>query len=146
MKDRSSHEILPDDKPVPFFPDHLMTEFWVAVGFVGVAFIIGFLGMLHPIGLQAPADPLNTPLHVKPEWYFLFLYQFLKLVPGTLFWGQVDGRQLVVVTVAVGLLAFMLFPIFDKKEDTKQARNRRAIYVAIAVVIVIALTIWGEVS
>ena len=41
MKDRSSHEILPDDKPVPFFPDHLMTEFWVAMGFLGAPYRFG---------------------------------------------------------------------------------------------------------
>jgi ubiquinol-cytochrome c reductase cytochrome b subunit len=146
MKDRSSHEILPDDKPVPFFPNHLMTEFWVAMGFVVLAIIVGALGMMHHIGLEDPADPLNTPLHVKPEWYFLFLYQFLKVVPGTLFWGQVDGRQLVVVAVAIGLLGFMFLPFLEKKEDSKKARNLRAVYVVIALIIVVALTIWGEVS
>jgi len=144
--DKSSHEILPGDEPVPFFPDHLLTEVWVAVGFIVLAVIVGILGLMNPVGLQAPADPLNTPLHVKPEWYFLFLYQFLKLVPGTLFWGQVDGRQLVVVAVAVGLLLFMFLPFIDTKEDTKRARLIRTILAAAALVVVIALTIWGEVS
>jgi len=144
--DKSSHEILPGDEPVPFFPNHLSTEMWVAVGFIVLAVIVGILGLMTPIGLQEPADPLNTPLHVKPEWYFLFLYQFLKVVPATLFWGQVDGRQLVVVGVAIGLLVFMFLPFIDTKEDTKRTWIIRAVSVAIALVIVIALTIWGEVS
>jgi len=144
--DKSSHEILPGDEPVPFFPNHLLTELWVAVGFIVLAVVVGILGMMNPVGLQEPADPLNTPLHVKPEWYFLFLYQFLKFVPGTLFWGQVDGRQLVVVVVAVGLLAFMFLPFIDKKVDTKRAMLIRATWAAVALIVVIALTIWGEVS
>ena len=144
--DKSSHDILPGDEPVPFFPNHLMTEFWVAVGFIVLAFVVGYLGMMKPVGLEAPADPLNTPLHVKPEWYFLFLYQFLKVVPATLFWGQVDGRQLVVVCTAVCLMAFMFLPFIDTKEDTKKAWVLRAVSVVIALVIVIALTVWGEVS
>ncbi len=144
--DKSSHEILPGDEPVPFFPDHLLTEVWVAVGFIVLAVIVGLLGLMNPVGLQAPADPLNTPLHVKPEWYFLFLYQFLKVVPGTLFWGQVDGRQLVVVGVMVALLLFMFLPFIDKKEDTRRSWLIRAVLVAVALVVVIALTIWGEVS
>jgi len=123
-----------------------MTEAWVAVGFIVLAVIVGILGLMNPVGLQAPADPLDTPLHVKPEWYFLFLYQLLKFIPGTLFWGQVDGRQLVVVAVAVGLLAFMLLPFIDTKEDTKRARLIRAVLAAVALLVVIALTIWGEVS
>lgn len=146
MKDRSSHEILPDDKPVPFFPDHLMTEFWVAMGFLGLAIIVGAIGMSVPIGLQDPADPLNTPLHVKPEWYFLFLYQMLKVVPDYVFFGQIEGRVLVTVGTIVGLLGLMLLPFFDKRDDTKRAWRIRAVLSAVVVIIIIALTIWGEVS
>ena len=146
MKDRSSHEILPDDKPVPFFPNHLMTEFWVAMGFLGLAIIIGAIAMFSPVGLQAPADPLNTPLHVKPEWYFLFLYQLLKVVPDYVFFGQIEGRVLVTVGAIVGLLGLMLLPFFDKKDDTKRAWRIRAILSAVVLIIIITLTIWGEVS
>lgn len=146
MKDRSSHEILPDDKPVPFFPNHLMTEFWVAMGFLGLAIIIGAIAMFSPVGLQAPADPLNTPLHVKPEWYFLFLYQLLKVVPDYVFFGQIEGRVLVTVGAIVGLLGLMLLPFFDKKDDTKRAWRIRAVLSAVVVIVIIALTIWGEVS
>jgi quinol-cytochrome oxidoreductase complex cytochrome b subunit len=146
MKDRSSHEILPDDKPVPFFPDHLMTEFWVAMGFLGLAIIVGAIGMFMPVGLQDPADPLNTPLHVKPEWYFLFLYQLLKVVPDYVFFGQIEGRVLVTVGTIVGLMALMLLPFFDKKDDTKRAWWIRAGLSALVLIIIIALTIWGEVS
>ena len=146
MKDRSSHEILPDDKPVPFFPNHLMTEFWVAMGFLGLAIIIGAIAMSSPVGLQAPADPLNTPLHVKPEWYFLFLYQLLKVVPDYVFFGQIEGRVLVTVGAILGLLVLMLLPFFDKKDDTKRALRVRAVLSAVVVIIIIALTIWGELS
>ena len=146
MKDRSSHEILPDDKPVPFFPNHLMTEFWVAMGFLGLAIIIGAIAMFSPVGLQAPADPLNTPLHVKPEWYFLFLYQLLKVVPDYVFFGQIEGRVLVTVGAIVGLLGLMLLPFFDKKDDTQRAWRIRTVLSAVVVIVIIALTIWGEVS
>ena len=146
MKDRSSHEILPDDKPVPFFPDHAMTELWVAVGILGLAILVGVIGMFNHIGLEDPADPLNTPLHVKPEWYFLFLYQLLKVVPDYVFFGQIEGRVFITVAVIVGLLAFMFLPFIEKKDDTKRAWWIRAALSVIALIIVIALTLWGEVS
>jgi ubiquinol-cytochrome c reductase cytochrome b subunit len=123
-----------------------MTEFWVAMGFLGLAIIIGAIGMFMPVGLQEPADPLNTPLHVKPEWYFLFLYQLLKVVPDYVFFGQIEGRVLVTVGTIVGLLGLMLLPFFDKKEDTKRAWWIRAGLSALVLIIIIALTIWGEVS
>ena len=132
------------DKTVPFFPDHFMTELWVALGIVGIFVIIGIIGMFNHIGLEDPADPLNTPLHVKPEWYFLFLYQLLKVVPPYIW--QIEGRMFITVAVIVGLVAFMFLPFFDKKEDTKRAWWIRAALSAIAILIVIALTVWGEMS
>jgi quinol-cytochrome oxidoreductase complex cytochrome b subunit len=134
------------DESVPFFPNHFMTEFRVALVIIGLFVIVGVLGMVNHIGLEDPADPLNTPLHVKPEWYFLFLYQLLKVVPDYIFWGQIEGRVFVTVATIVGLLAFMFLPFFDKKDDTKRTWWIRAALSVIALIIVIALTIWGEVS
>ena len=134
------------DESVPFFPNHFMTEFRVALVIIGLFVIVGVLGMVNHIGLEDPADPLNTPLHVKPEWYFLFLYQLLKVVPDYVFWGQIEGRVFVTVATIVGLLAFMFLPFLDKKDDTKRAWWIRAALSVIALIIIIALTIWGEVS
>ena len=132
---------------VSFFPDHFMTEFYVVIGIVVLAIIIGALGMLSPVGLQPPADPLNTPLHVKPEWYFLFLYQLLKLVPSYILFGQIEGRVFITSVVIVALVAWMFLPFFDHQEDSsRKDMLRRGIYSAVALIIIIALTIWGEVS
>jgi quinol-cytochrome oxidoreductase complex cytochrome b subunit len=129
---------------VPFFPDHFMTEFYVALGFIGLAVIVGILGMMSPVGLQERADPMNTPLHVKPEWYFLFLYQILKVIPPKIL--GIDGTAFGVVSVILVLIIATLWPFFDKKEDTKKARWIRVIVTILGLIIVIALTIWGEVS
>jgi quinol-cytochrome oxidoreductase complex cytochrome b subunit len=76
-------ESQPDYKDsIPFFPDHFSTEFKVVLGVLGVVLIFGILGLVAPLGLGEPADPLNTPLH-GPEWYFPALYQLLKYVPKT---------------------------------------------------------------
>ena len=129
---------------VPFFPDHFMTEFYVVLGIVIVAIIIGILGILFPVGLQAPADPLNTPLHVKPEWYFLGLYQLLKYVPPTVL--GINGPMFAVVGIILALLVVTIWPFLDKKADSKRAMRVRAIGVAVFAVLVIIMTIWGEVS
>jgi len=129
---------------VPFFPNHFMTEFYVVIGITILAIVIGALGMLSPVGLQEPADPLNTPLHVKPEWYFLALYQLLKFVPPTIL--GINGPMFAVVSIIFALLVVTLLPFLDKKADTRKALLLRAIGVAIFVISAIALTIWGEVS
>ena len=129
---------------VPFFPDHFMTEFYVVIGIVVLAIVIGTMGMLFPVGLQAPADPLNTPLHVKPEWYFLALYQLLKYVPPSIL--GINGPMFAVVGILLAVVVLAIWPFLDRKEDSKKAMRVRAIGVAVFVVLAIALTIFGEVS
>jgi len=129
---------------VPFFPNHFMTEFYVVIGIVALAIVVGALGMLSPVGLQAPADPLDTPLHVKPEWYFLALYQLLKYVPSTVL--GIEGPMFAVTVMVVAVLAVVIWPFLDRKTDSKKAMRIRAIVTAVGVVLAIALTIWGEVS
>lgn len=128
---------LDKDDSIPFYPDHVRTEFKVVLGVLGVVILLGILGLIAPLGLGEPADPLNTPLHVKPEWYFLALYQLLKFIPKT------AGAVAPVILV----LFVIIWPFLDRGvETTKRNQRIRFILVAIGMVIMIALTIWGEVS
>jgi len=129
---------------VPFFPHHFMTEFYVVIGIVVLAIVVGALSVFFPVGLQAPADPLDTPLHVKPEWYFLAMYQLLKYVPPSVL--GIEGPMFAVVMIAVAVLVVTLWPFLDRKEDSKKAIRMRAIITVVGVILAIALTIWGEVS
>ncbi|HKZ44110.1 MAG TPA: hypothetical protein VJZ78_03635 [Anaerolineales bacterium] len=130
---------------VPFYPDHIRTEFYVVIGILVVVVIIGVLGMLFPLGLQAPADPLDTPLHVKPEWYFLALYQILKYIPPSVL--GIDGPVFGVVSILLAVVLVALWPFIDrKKEDSRKAMRIRFILTIIGVIVLIAMTIWGEVS
>ena len=128
---------LTKDESVPFYPDHVRTEFKVTVGIILIVMAIGFIGLLIPVGLGAPADPLNTPEHVKPEWYFLSLYQLLKFIPKT------SGA----VAPVLAIIVLTLWPFIDRRPDRSPRVQRiRAIFVVIVLAILVALTIWGEVS
>ncbi len=129
---------------VPFYPDHVKTEFYVVLGILGLAIIIGVLGLFFPVGLQDPADPLNTPLHVKPEWYFLALYQLLKYIPPQVL--GIDGTIFGVTSIIIALLVVVIWPFLDNKPDNKKAMRLRTIVTIIGVILVVAITIWGEVS
>jgi len=129
---------------VPFFPNHFMTEFYVVIGIVVLAIVIGVLGMLFPVSLQLPADPLNTPLHVKPEWYFLALYQILKFVPSSVL--GIEGPMFAVTMIVVAVILVAIWPFLDRKEDSKKAMRIRAIITFLGVILAIVLTVWGEVS
>lgn len=128
---------LEHEESIPFFPDHVKTEFKVVLGVLGVALIFGILGLLAPVGLGEPADPLNTPLHIKPEWYFLALYQLLKYIPKT------AGA----VSPVIFVLLVTIWPFLDRKTETsRRPQSIRFIVVVVGLVLLIALTIWGELS
>lgn len=123
-----------EGETIPFFPDHVITEAKVVLGIMILVIIIGIIGSFAPVGVEEPADPLNTPAHVKPEWYFLALYQMLKFVPET--FG--------VVSIVLAVIVVALWPFIDrKKETTTKARNIRFVITIIGVIVVIAMTIWG---
>ena len=130
---------------IPFYPDHVKTEFYVVIGILVIVLIIGIAGMINPVGVGEPADPLNTPLHVKPEWYFLSLYQILKKIPPMIL--GIEGKVIGVVLpiVLVGLI--FIWPFLDNKPDkTKRNYWIRMAIVTFVIVTIIALTVWGEVS
>jgi len=125
------------DDTIPFYPDHVLTEFWVAVGLLVIIIIIGMIGMFSPVGIGDPADPMDTPAHVKPEWYFLALYQLLKFIP----------KSAGAVGPVIALILLTLLPFIDSKPDkSKKSQRIRFFTVLFLLVISIGLTIWGEVS
>lgn len=125
------------EETIPFFPDHVRTEAWVALGVIGLVMAVAVIGWLAPVGLGDPADPMNTPLHIKPEWYFLGLYQLLKFVP----------QNVGIGVIAVGVGALFFVPFLDRKPDSSPlAARRRMIGAAVVVIVLLVLTVWGEFS
>jgi cytochrome b6-f complex subunit 4 len=125
------------DETIPFYPDHFRTElrvvFWITI----IIAVIGVIGYLMPVGIGDPADPMDTPAHVKPEWYFLAIYQILKFIPKTI------GALLPVVLI----LLITIMPFLDRKPDRSASIYRkRLISVVIGLIVLTVLTIWGEVS
>jgi len=125
------------EESIPFYPDHFLTELKVTIGLLVLVVLIGIMGLINPVGVGDQADPMNTPTHVKPEWYFLALYQLLKFIPKT------AG----VVIPIIGVIILIIWPFFDrKKEETRRPQRIRLIVSIIGIIIFIAMTIWGEVS
>ncbi|MBN1312623.1 MAG: hypothetical protein JXB30_14500 [Anaerolineae bacterium] len=121
----------------PFNPRLFYIELRMTVILVVTVSVFGILGQMHPIGLGAPADPLSTPEHIKPEWYFLGLYQVLKFIPKT------AGALLPIL----GLLPVVLWPFIDRKPDiSRHARWMRLGLAAALIIVAIAFTVWGALS
>ncbi|MBX9724146.1 MAG: cytochrome bc complex cytochrome b subunit, partial [Candidatus Obscuribacterales bacterium] len=69
-----------------FFPNFFYKDILVWILAMNVLFV---LVMLSPWGIGPEADPFApAPIGIKPEWYFLAPFQFLKLVPPTIGGGD----------------------------------------------------------
>nr|AAR06160.1 cytochrome b [Loxodonta cyclotis] len=78
--------LISDSDKIPFHPYYTIKDF---LGLLILILLLLLLALLSPDMLGdpdnfMPADPLNTPLHIKPEWYFLFAYAILRSVPNKL--------------------------------------------------------------
>ena len=61
-----------------FFPDHILTE--VNIGLF-LFFLCCVLAIVLPVEIGEKANPLITPEHIKPEWYFYPMYKWIKMTP-----------------------------------------------------------------
>nr|YP_010363484.1 cytochrome b [Atkinsoniella longiuscula]UNZ12585.1 cytochrome b [Atkinsoniella longiuscula] len=71
---------------IPFHPYFTIKDL---LGFMIVLTSLLMLNMLEPYMLSdpdnfTPANPMVTPIHIQPEWYFLFAYAILRSIPNKL--------------------------------------------------------------
>lgn len=120
-------------KTEPFFPNFLLKEWMVAV-VVLIAFLI--LVVAHPAPLEPhAADPNDANYQPLPDWYFLFLYQFLKYFPGD--WKVVGA----VVIPGLAGLAFLLAPFLDRGPERRPSKRPISTGIMLVTVIgIVALT------
>ena len=115
----------------PFYPHHFYTE--LIMGLV-LTFVLTILALVFPAHMGEPANPLVTPEHIKPEWYFFAMFRWLKLtsfqvgVVGSMFfllilffWPFIDrlfmkrlpGREVSFWIGLIGFFGFLVFTIWE---------------------------------
>jgi quinol-cytochrome oxidoreductase complex cytochrome b subunit len=124
-----------------FFPSFALRElmaWYIALG------VLGALAALSPWGLGTKADPFApAPAGIKPEWYFLFMFQTLKLIPARI--GPLDGELLGIMFFNLAGLIWILLPLFG---GLGKGRVHRWIFGLgiFAVTYMAAMTVYGYVA
>src|SRR5512136_404148 len=140
---RYKHAEYPEKDTIPFFPNYIILE--VIVSFLLLAVLVVLATML-PAGLEEKADPFNTPQHIKPEYYFLWIYQFIKVPPMLIGSGKLAELAGIFIP-AVGIVLLILLPFLDRKAERRPSRRRLAMVVMVLILaVLVALSIWGLVS
>ncbi len=131
-----------EKKTMPFFPNFLLRDllFWLIV-----LNILAVLAVFFPWELGKKADAFaSAPAGIRPEWYFLFMFQTLKLIPPTIW--IVDGEVLGIMLFGIGGLLWVLVPFIDRKSPRGE-KNKLLTYAGVFIVMyIIAFTIFGWVE
>nr|AWB11639.1 cytochrome b [Eupsittula canicularis]AWB11660.1 cytochrome b [Eupsittula canicularis] len=102
--------ILSNCDKIPFHPYFSLKDL---LGFTIMLFLLTALALFSPNLLGdpenfTPANPLVTPPHIKPEWYFLFAYAILRSIP-----NKLGG----VLALAASVLILFLSPLLHKSKQ-----------------------------
>nr|UKO33018.1 cytochrome b [Stenochironomus sp. 1CZ] len=92
---------------IPFHPFYTFKDIF---GFIILLFSLTFICLILPYTLGdpdnfIPANPLSTPPHIQPEWYFLFAYAILRSIP-----NKLGGVIALVMSIAI----LFLLPFSNK--------------------------------
>jgi quinol-cytochrome oxidoreductase complex cytochrome b subunit len=124
---------------MPFFPNFVLRDMllWLIV-----LNLLAVLAVAFPWELGHKVDTLaSAPAGIKPEWYFLFMYQALKFFPAKLL--GLDGEVVGIGLFGLAGLLWFLVPWWDGRTPAG-ARNRILNYVGMAVLaFIIVMTIVG---
>ena len=99
-----------DIDKIPFHPYYTIKDILGALFIILILLILVLFSpdLLGDPDNYTPANPLNTPPHIKPEWYFLFAYAILRSIP-----NKLGG----VLALIASILILILMPILHTSKQ-----------------------------
>ncbi|HUU44283.1 MAG TPA: cytochrome b N-terminal domain-containing protein [Acidobacteriota bacterium] len=129
-------------RQMPFMPNFALRDL---VGWTLALGLLVLLASLFPWELGVKADPLaSAPAGIRPEWFFVFMFQTLKYIPGKVLF--IDGELIGIAGFALAGLALVLVPFLDRRASREE---RGALFTAIGWIgigYIILFTILGYVA
>jgi cytochrome b6 len=106
-------------KSMPFLPNFAVRDL---IGWTVAFGILILLSSLFPWELGVKADPLApAPAGIRPEWFFCFMFQTLKYIPGHVLF--LNGELFGILGFSLGALALVVVPFLDRKA-AREERDR----------------------
>jgi cytochrome b6 len=128
-------------RAMKFVPNFLLRDL---IGWILAVGVLAALAAIFPWELGEKADAFaSAPAGIRPEWYFLFMFQTLKFIPAKIL--GIDGEVIGILAFALGGLLWVLVPFIDRSPESRFSR----IFTALGIVVVlyiIGMTIYGYVG
>ncbi|MCB1906922.1 MAG: cytochrome b N-terminal domain-containing protein, partial [Rhodocyclaceae bacterium] len=130
---------------IPFHPYYTVKDIVGVVGFLFVFSVIVFFmpeggGYFLEFNNFIPADPLKTPPHIAPVWYFTPFYSMLRAVTYPLF--GLDAKFWGVVAMGAGVVIIAFLPWLDRS-PVKSIRYKGPIFKTALAFFVVSFFILG---
>lgn len=127
-------------RPMKFIPDFALRDLF---GWLVALGVLATMAALFPWELGEKADPF-APAYadIRPEWYFMFMFETLKLVPG----GEVMGVEyeaIPILAFGLGGLILLLVPLFDPADGSARRSRLFTGFGVVTLVYVVGMTAWG---
>lgn len=120
---------------MPFVPNFLLRD---CIGWVAALGILAALAALFPWDLGTKADPFApAPAGIRPEWYFAWMFQTLKLLPAHIL--GIEGELLGILGFGAGALLLLLVPFLDRTGTADETRGRLVLACGWAVIVYMAV-------
>jgi cytochrome b6 len=126
-------------RTMPFVPNFLLRDL---VGWLSALALLAALAAYYPAELGQKADPFApAPVGIKPEWYFMFMFQTLKYLPAHIL--GIEGEVVGLVGFGLAGLFLLLVPFLDRR-SAKGQPSRLFTWIGIAIMIyIVVLTYLG---
>ncbi|MCC7122055.1 MAG: cytochrome bc complex cytochrome b subunit [Gammaproteobacteria bacterium] len=130
---------------IPFHPYYSVKDFAGIVVFLMLFSAVMFFapemgGYFLEYNNFIPANPMQTPLHIAPVWYFTPYYSILRANTVNFFW--IDAKLWGVIFMGLGVMAFFFLPWLDRS-PVKSIRYRGGLYKTMLAIFVVAFLILG---
>lgn len=124
---------------MPFFPNFALRD---AAVWLAILNILVLLAVLFPWELGVKADPYApAPAGIRPEWYFLFMFQTLKFLPAQVLF--VEGELVGIGSFTLVGVILLLWPFFERISSRGEKPKLVPLIGIIAIVYILIMTILG---
>jgi len=126
-------------RSMPFVPNFLLRDI---VGWLCALAILAALAAFLPAELGRKADPFApAPIGIKPEWYFMFMFQTLKYLPSHIL--GLEGEIVGILGFGLAGLFLLLIPFLDRRAARGES-SRMFTWIGIAIIVyIVVLTYLG---
>jgi quinol-cytochrome oxidoreductase complex cytochrome b subunit len=121
-------------RTMPFMPNFLLRDI---VGWLSALAVLTALAAYYPAELGQKADPFApAPVGIRPEWYFMFMFQTLKFLPAHIL--GIEGEVVGILAFGLGAVFLLLIPILDRR-TARGERSRLFTWIGWAIIVYMLL-------